>query len=222
MPDIPNRAQLEAELARRFSKLSAAHRRELMRLLGTPPNMGNVPAAFWEKVASELNGSFVPFMAEIYMASAERLISTLPIGVDFGLVNERAAAWARNYSGELIRNITNTTRRAVGESVAAFFERGQTRADLEAALGRLFGPMRAEMIGVTEVTRAATQGELEIARELAQDGIVMVPVWQTNNDELVCPICSPRNGKEITDNFFPPAHARCRCWTNHELPPVKR
>jgi hypothetical protein len=221
LPDIPNRAELEAELARRFSKLSAAHRRELMRLLGTPPNMGNVPAAFWDKVASELNGSFVPFMAQTFLDSAERILPTLPIGVDWGLVNERAATWARQYSYELIRNITNTTRRATQEAVAAFFERGQTRGDLEAALGRLFGPMRAEMIGVTEVTRAATQGELEIARELAAEGIVMVPVWQTNNDELVCPICSPRNGKEITDNSFPPAHVRCRCWISMELPSPK-
>ena len=143
MPDIPNRAELEAELARRFSKLSAAHRRELLSLLGNPPSIGNVPAAFWDKVASQLNGSFVPFLAEIYMASAERMLPGLPIGVDWGLVNTRAAEWARNYGGELIRNITNTTRRAVGESVAAFFERGQTRGDLEMALGRLFGPTRA-------------------------------------------------------------------------------
>jgi hypothetical protein len=222
LPDIPNRAELEAELARRFSKLSAAHRRELMNLLGNPPGIGNVPASFWDKVASELSGTFVPFLATIYMDAAERMLPGLPIGVDWGLVNTRAAEWARNYGGTLVRNITNTTRRAVGESVAAFFERGQTRADLEASLGRLFGPTRAEMIAVTEVTRAASNGEQELAREIAAEGIEMVPVWQTNNDELVCPICGPRHNKPITDGMFPPAHVRCRCWHGYELPKVER
>jgi hypothetical protein len=222
LPDIPNRAELEAELARRFSKLSAAHRRELLSLLGNPPSIGNVPAAFWEKVAAELNGSFVPFLAQIFLDSAERILPDLPIGVDWGLVNERAANWARQYSYELIRNITNTSRRATQEAVAAFFERGQTRGDLEAALTRLFGPTRASMIAVTEVTRAASNGEREIARELAAEGVEMIPIWQTNNDELVCPICGPRHGKQITDNAYPPAHVNCRCWVNHELPKVER
>jgi hypothetical protein len=224
LPDIPNRADLEAELARRFSKLSAAHRRELMGLLGNPPNIGNVPAAFWEKVAAELNGSFVPFLAQIFLDSAERILPDLPIGVDWGLVNERAANWARQYSYELIRNITNTSRRATQEAVAAFFERGQTRGDLEAALTRLFGPTRASMIAVTEVTRASVRGEQQIALELAREGIQMIPVFATSNDELVCSICGPLNGKQMVGQYegiYPPLHVNCRCWLNHELPPVK-
>jgi len=52
-----------------------------------------------------------------------------------------------------------------------------------------------------------------------------VEVWQTRNDEIVCPICGPRHGKEEGDGWTkddgPPAHPRCRCWTNHVLPGKK-
>jgi hypothetical protein len=87
---------------------------------------------------------------------------------------------------------------------------------------RTFGPVRAEMISVTEITRAASQGEQQVAKELADAGINMIPIWQTNEDEIVCEICMPRNEQEITDNFYPPAHPRCRCWVNYKLPKVKK
>ena len=60
-----------------------------------------------------------------------------------------------------------------------------------------------------------------LEKELAAQGIEMIEVWNTNNDELVCDICEPLNQKEKGDGWDesdgPPAHVRCRCWTNHEL-----
>lgn len=222
MPDIPNRTQLEADLARRFSRLSADHRRKLLSLLGDPPDLGNVPQSFWDDVAGELNGAITPFLTEVYMDAAEALIGTVPIGVDWGLVNERAASWARQYGFDLVRGITATSRRATQEAVSAFFAQAQTRADLEARLARIYGTVRAESIAVTEVTRAASQGEQAIAKELADMGVGMIPKWFTLNDELVCPICGPRHNKVIEDGEYPPAHPRCRCHVNYELPKVRR
>ena len=49
--------------------------------------------------------------------------------------------------------------------------------------------------------------------------------WFTNNDDLVCELCGPLNGKEvdIDEPFYPPEddyqdgnpprHVNCRCWT---------
>jgi len=222
MPDIPNRDELEAEIARRFSKLSAKQQRELMRLLGNPPNWGNVPQSFWETVAVDLNGALLPIITETYLDAAERMVAGLPISVDWDLVNEGAVRWARQYTFELVRGITNTSRRAAQQAVSAFFEQGLTFGDLETMLSRTFGPSRAEAIAVTEVTRAASEGEQEIARDLERQGVSLVPVWRTNNDELVCPICGPRHNQQIEDNFYPPAHPRCRCWVNHEIPKVRR
>jgi hypothetical protein len=75
------------------------------------------------------------------------------------------------------------------------------------------------MIAVTEVTRASVEGERAQVRELAAQGVVLVATWQTANDELVCPVCGPRNGRREGDGWDspPPAHPRCRCWLNHEV-----
>lgn len=235
MPDIPNRAKLEAELARRFSKLSVQQRRELLTLLGNPPNYGNVPEAFWQKVMADMNGAFVPFMADVYMEAAERLITDLPIGVDWALVNERAVSWARLHGGELVRGITNNTRRIVQSSTATFYETaGMTMGDLEKLLTPAFGPKRAELIAITEVTRASVQAEIGVAEELADEGILMIARWGTLRDELTCPICGPMHGVEASgytgkrDPYWntsageskPPAHPRCRCMVSFELPKV--
>ena len=81
------------------------------------------------------------------------------------------------------------------------------------------------MISVTEITRAAVQGELGVARQLKNEGIDMRKVWQTNKDDLVCTICEPLQGvEEATWRSVapdgPPAHVRCRCFLSLLLPKV--
>jgi len=235
MADIVNRDALEAELAKRFSKLSARHRRELLSLLGNPPNYGNVPQSFWQQVIKDLNGAFVPMLTDVYMQQAEVFLSTLPIGVDWGLINEKAIIWAQSYSYELIKGITDTTQKVVRDSVSSFFEQSMTIGDLEKMIGNAFGPVRSEMIAITEVTRAASEAEVSIGEELAGEGVMMDAIWNTKNDELVCPICNPLNGKKASgytgkrtpywihpssgnEIGKPPAHPRCRCSMGWEIP----
>ena len=234
MADVVNRDSLEAELARRFSRLSSKHRRELMSLLGNPPSYANVPQSFWQKVISELNGQFVPLLTDVYLEQAEFLVSSLPVGVDWGLINQRAVTWAQSYSYQLVQGITNTTQKLIRDAVSNFFEQSMTMGDLETIIGRAFGPVRAEMIAVTEVTRAASEAEVQIGEEMAGEGLFLDAVWKTNNDELVCPICAPLNGKKAegyrgkrrpywihptkrTEIDPPPAHPRCRCWISWEI-----
>jgi hypothetical protein len=74
----------------------------------------------------------------------------------------------------------------------------------------MFSPVRAERIAVTETTRAVVEGERAYVAELEREtGQRMVPIWMTANDELVCPICAPRNEKPITNGDYPPAHPNC-------------
>jgi hypothetical protein len=91
--------------------------------------------------------------------------------------------------------------------------------DVKDRLGRIYGPRRAAMIARTEVTNAAMQGEVGIIDELRKEGIHMISVWQTSNDDLVCVICEPRNGKKKGDGWYEEraAHPNCRCWINHEF-----
>ena len=224
MADIPNRDSLEARLARILARLQRAQMARLLELLGDPPNMANVPQSFWDETGKELQQALGPFLEQVYLDQAGLLMASIPIGVDWALINTAAVNWARAYTFDLVSGITATTRQALQTSVSAYFERGQTIGELERSISGLYGPVRSEMIAVTEVTRASSQGELQIAEDLRKEGVEMIAIWETSADEKVCPICAPRNGKKEGDGWRdpPPAHPRCRCWINHELPKVRR
>jgi hypothetical protein len=103
-----------------------------------------------------------------------------------------------------------------------------TIGDLESRLSSAYGPVRAEMISVTEITRAAEQGENGAIGLLLGDnpGIEREDIWQTSQDDRVCLVCGPLNDRKAGgyDGNQPywthpdsgarvqiPAHPRCRC-----------
>lgn len=153
-------------------------------------------------------------------------LGTLGVGFDFTAVNTAARDWARQYSGELIKGINDTTRQAVRESVARWYENGEHMDALTQDLAPTFGPKRARLIAATETTRSSA----EAARQgYVASGVVTAMLWLTASDELVCPVCGELNGKVVSlDGSFsdvlppelqkagkafraPPAHPNCRC-----------
>jgi SPP1 gp7 family putative phage head morphogenesis protein len=140
------------------------------------------------------------------------------VGVEWGLVAEQAAAWAESYTYELVRGIMDTTRQVLQRKVAEFIRTpGRTIGDLRADLAPHFGEVRAQMIAITETTRAYAQGTAFYQQALVEAGIRMVRVWHTSRDERVCPLCAPLDGKaeSVWAAQFPagpPAHVLCRCW----------
>lgn len=216
MSDIVNRDELERKLSRQLGKLNRVQLGRLLEYLGDPPKMENVPVAFWDESGRELAQVLAPFLEDVYVEQSLEMMNSQPIGIDWAVVNQGAVEWASDYSFNLVNGINDTSRRALQSSVSAYYERGQTVGDLTGRLSNIFGPTRAELIAVTEITRAAVEGERAIVRELNKQGVQMVPVWQTNNDALVCSLCDPRHDKVIEDGVYPPLHPRCRCFVNHE------
>lgn len=223
--DIPNRDELERKYGKLLARLLAAYGGRLLEKLGDPPNLSNIPADFWDGEAKELLNALAPFGEQVYIDAAQRIMDESPsLGVDWALINEAAVEFAQQYTFDLVRGIQDTDRRMLQRAVSRYFEQSQTRQQLEDVILRNFSPVRAEMIAVTEITRAAAQGEMGVSDELRKQGIEMVERWQTSNDEIVCPICSPLNGKKRGDGWSdpPPAHPRCRCFVSLELPKVRR
>jgi hypothetical protein len=234
MPDIPNRDELERKIARLLGRFNKTQLDELLGLMGNSPNMNKVPPSFWTESEQALAAELIPFSEIVYLQAAERVVDSvpLPIGFDWTLVNQDAADWSIREVGKLVTEITDTTRKRIGHAVSNYFTEVQTIGDLELALstmkdrfGNILGPVRAEMISVTEITRAAAQGELAVARQLKNEGIDMRKVWQTNKDDLVCRICEPLQGTEESTwrsvaPDGPPAHVRCRCFLSLLLPKV--
>lgn len=219
--DVPDRERLEQQYARLMGRLLREYGTRIMDVLGDPPRLNNIPASFWDDETRAMAREIIPMEQRLYLDAAKRVIEDTNVGVDWALTNQAAINWANTYTFDLVRGLNDTTREVLADALESYFDHPQTIGEFENSIQLMFGPMRAEMIAVTEITRASVEGEREIARELAGAGITMTEFWNTNNDELVCDLCGPLNGKpkgeEWTEADGPPRHTRCRCWTNHEL-----
>lgn len=143
-------------------------------------------------------------------------------GFDWTLANTEARDWARQYAGELARQIDATNRRVIGEATARWIENGEPIDALRDDLLPYFGERRARLIATTEPTRAFAEGN---ARAWQASGVVDEVEWTASMDERVCPVCGGLHGKrrKLNEPFDtgimrPPAHPGCRCWIRPVVP----
>ena len=126
-------------------------------------------------------------------------------------IDEGLMLYAFSYVDELMRSVNETTINKASKILSEWD--GVDRDELNARLETVFSDARAQSIAITETTRAYQLGSIAAwaALGLALEGVQ----WHTQQDDRVCPICSPRNGQVFevgVDN--PPAHPGCRCWTS--------
>lgn len=137
------------------------------------------------------------------------------MGFDWTLAHAQAARWASQYSFDLVRGINTTTTARLQTAVNDWFQEGTTLPDLVKELEPTFGKRRATLIAQTETTRAAREGG---QAGYEQSGVVAETEWVTVNDERVCPVCGPLNGKRAPlrgtypGGYTQPAHPGCRCF----------
>ena len=133
----------------------------------------------------------------------------------------QVGAWARQYCGQLVKGVDAITRSQLSMFIQSYVTEGWTMGELTEAIGTIFGEARAMRIAVTEVTRAYVEAARISADEMAALGLPMTEIWETDNDELVCEICAPRQGKVLGDGWTrddgPPAHPNCRCRIRFEV-----
>lgn len=149
--------------------------------------------------------------------------NAISVGLDYSLINDEALQWARDYSYELIKGTSQTTRNFVSDAITRFIDTpGFTLGDIAQQLEGIFSLDRAQMIAVTETTRAFAEGQTMAGNELLKQfpDVRVTETWFTNNDDRVCAVCGPLNGEEVDlgkgfshGGQRPPAHPRCRCWT---------
>jgi len=224
-----DRYEIERKLARVLSKDLRVELDKLLNYLGDPPNLANVPAEYWQAGWKDIQKDVEPVLVDALLQQADDAMIRIGIGVDFDNVNRAAVNWARQHSEEVMQQIWLRTHEytldvlsrysGVGEVIAQGYEEGLTIREISERLERMFSPVRAERIAVTETTRAVVEGERAYVAELEREtGQRMIPIWMTANDELVCPICAPKNEKPITNGDYPPAHPNCRCGVGWEFP----
>lgn len=210
----PERPQ-EEELRRRILRI--LKEREEALLSAVEQGADPVGAINYDDLATALRAALEPVLVEAFTTEALAQMADLGLYSDISGLQAAALEWASSYSYDLVTGLIDTTRQVVQRAISAFLSTpGMTVEDLRKMLEPAFGPVRAEMIAITEVTRAVNQAT-QIYQQLLKDyGLDMVRIWRTSADEKTCPICQENNGKpewEWTIPSGPPAHPRCRCWT---------
>lgn len=129
--------------------------------------------------------------------------------------NKKAVAWAQHHVGNMITEVSDTTRNAINEMTATAIDAGWSNRELADLLNDAweFGPERSMLIARTEPTFAETAGTLNGYRA---SGVVEGKGW---SGEDPCDECQGNVDDGIIgleDDFSsgddgPPAHPRCKC-----------
>lgn len=212
MPDLTGRADFEAAVAKLLGRVNGNVRRELVALLGDPPNADALTTEVWAEIEKRYASTLLPELQNIYLAALEETAVNVGVGFAWDIANERAIAWARQYTYELVQGINQTSRQWLASAVTDFYNADLSYTDLITRVATVFGPARATNIAVTEVTRAASAGVAEFERELNEMGVGTETVVTTAEDDRVCPICGPKADKPVRVEGWPPYHPGCRCW----------
>lgn len=181
--------------------------------------MDPLTSNFWLTEAALLYGLVFDIVDEAVergaLSAAQGIIQMLlNVGlpeVDLDLLNEAAHAYAQQQTFELVSGVTETSRAVLQAHFSEWIASGEPLPKLVEALTPMFGPVRADMIASTEITRAYANSNILAWREYGVDG----QRWQTAVDDIVCPQCGPLHGNEYPlgdSEHTPPLHPRCRCW----------
>lgn len=211
-----NHAAGEKRLARLIARLLAAQRKRILAAAGFQKQGNPIQPGFWDEENQRMTREIHGLLVVLATAAADVSLDELDVGgVDLAIVHQRILDWAGQYSFELVSGLNETTRAVIEDALRQFYEiEGMTRQDFVDMIAPSFGPARAEMIAVTETTRAYNEAHRETMEEIAAAGFEMVNYWQTSKDELVCPLCAPRDGlpeEEWDSPDWPPLHVNCRC-----------
>jgi len=223
MARIPLARQVEeAQLARIIAK--ELNKQRIAVLKEVSKDIPQMDELFWEGHRESMIAAVIPPLVGIYDRAVGVTVKQEPIGD----LASRSIRWSRQYAGELVRGITQTTRRAVSAAVATLASTpGMTIRDLRDMLATTFGAPRAQLIAVTETTRAIFEGGAEGAAAMP---VQRIGIWTTIMDDRVCPICAPLEGVRETASkskqwispddgqvYRPPAHPNCRCEIVYEF-----
>jgi len=169
---------LEAEAAR-----LAAH------IMGSGPD-GATGAAWYLAHQGELLDALTNSLEDVVrygVLAGRQALGNPAISTSWELVNSRAVDWAAENAAQLVKGITETTRKEVAQAVSEWCASGQPLSKLAQQIESLdsaFGPARARLIAQTESTNAFAQGN--------------VRAWTAAGVQLAA--------------YTPAAHPGCRCY----------
>ena len=198
---LPHEVQLYRDLRRAFQQLR-----------------GVVLDGADEITAQMFNETLYPAMRRNIETIARLFADEMRIEVGVAVnVDALLADWAEEATRRQVEELLYPyTRDYIARAVAAWRRMpGADRAELVAMIEPVVGALRAETVAITAATEAATAGVRAYRDGLrTEHNLEYVMIWETANDERVCPICGALHSKredEWGGRSGPPAHPRCRC-----------
>jgi HK97 family phage portal protein len=175
----------------------------------------------YDNLSEDLQTFFVSYFSDFFIDESNNIINQTGVPIPIEDLMTASGEFAETYTFELVKGIVDTTRTMLQSVMSSYMNTpGMTRKDVENKLQNTFGSNRASAIAVTETTRASAK-VVEHSQEYYRDklGLNYIRKWNTNADDLTCPICAPLDGKyenEIPNQEIP-AHVNCRCFWTLEL-----
>ena len=214
-----NREEWERTLARDLGQVEAEYLERIASYLGDPPSMADIPPELWQEYAQAVNRVLSNHLQDGALGWLREWIEQNPIGLEWDELVADAAAWSAESITALANQIADNSRRVVERVLTDAAVTGYTPEDIIGRLAFRFGPVHAEMVAITEITRALSWAASELQARLAKQGVKTVRRWLTAEDEKVCPICAPLDHTTKESGAWdeaglpdgPPAHPRCRC-----------
>lgn len=171
------------------------------------------PNEWWDNWQTIFLGFAALQLAATAQASAQEAMLA-GVGVNWDAVLGASTEWAQRYGFDLVRGINANSAEAIQRALQGFYSGNLSYDDMTGQLAAWFGPMRAEMIAITETTRGLEQGLQIYQQQLNAQGISTDTRY--NAEPGACPICAPDNRRRLSAGWsggYPPRHPRCRCYT---------
>ncbi|HEX6293428.1 MAG TPA: phage portal protein [Herpetosiphonaceae bacterium] len=161
---------------------------------------------------SALKAAILPALVDAVVSGVALQVDAVGVAMDGAQAAALAQEWAASYVPGAVGGMTGTTRDALIKAITTYrATSGMTRQQVAQLLAPYFGAAKADVIATTEITRANAQAAKVYNDYLKEQGLDYEFIWQTNNDERVCPKCAPKNGQVTDADTLPPGHPRCRC-----------
>lgn len=174
----------------------------------------------WEGETVTLTVIFSDNLKPAYSAGIADAHTELGLTTYTSVKETPVQAALRKHALSLAKNLNQTTRDKIKESLKSSIDQGLSTPDAASALADIIDdPYRAELIANTESVQAYSEAKLQVGDEVGAQG----KSWQ-DGQAGACPTCSELDGEivAIDDSFSdgsdsPPAHPNCRCLLQLEM-----
>lgn len=177
----------------------------------------------WQDEVLALLVSFTDSLDDAFEVGGQTAEKELGFSIGFTVKDVPAMNALRKYTLQLARDVTDTTKEIVKQSILRSIQLGENQSQATERLASVIqNPKRAAKIAHTETIRAYSQGKVQVGLEVG----ARFKVWR-NGQPGACSICSELHDMKvkIDEDFqssigpipYPPGHPNCRCILQLEM-----